>query len=69
MSNIQVLREGFQNKELLCTTTEGHAYPNPAALAHPQGIAFLEFLGTMLAKMLHEGMLIDYPLASFFIAR
>lgn len=29
----------------------------------------IEFLGMMLAKMLHEGMLIDYPLASFFIAR
>lgn len=67
---LQVVKAGFNtNYGLMGSTAEGLAYPQPAAAWLPQGVALLEFLGLMLAKALYEGILLDYPLAPFFVAR
>ena len=66
---MKVLRCGFQSPDLISMTPDGLAYPHAAAATHPQGEGMFEFLGMILARMLMQGMLIDFPLASFFIAR
>ena len=66
----QVVKAGFNaDYGLMTSTPDGLAYPQPAAARLPQGLALLEFLGSMLAKALYEGILLDWPLAPFFVAR
>lgn len=48
---------------------EGYLYCSPLAEQHPEGIHNLYFLGEMLGKALYEGLLIDIPLAPFFLLR
>ena len=64
------MKAGFNSDYgLMTSTSEGLAYPQPAASKLSQGHDLLEFLGLMLAKALYEGILLDWPLAPFFIAR
>ncbi len=61
---------GFNSDYGLMTSTSGGlAYPQPAASKLGQGLELLEFLGLMLAKALYEGILLDFPLAPFFVAK
>ena len=67
--NLQVVKAGFNSDYGLMTcTSEGLAYPQPAASKLGDGMELLEFLGLMLAKALYEGILLDWPLAPFFVA-
>ena len=36
---------------------------------NPQAGALLEFLGRMLGKAMYEGILLDLPLAAFFLKK
>lgn len=67
---MQAIRLGFDaNYGLFTSTSEGLAYPQPAATKIPNGLGLLEFLGLVVGKALYDGILLDIPLASFFIAR
>lgn len=67
---LQAVKSGFDaNLGLMTSTADGLAYPQPAAAKLPQGHALLEFVGGLLGKALYEGILLDYPLAPFFVAR
>jgi len=72
---VDVLREGFDPSfGLFATGTEGGLYPDPAARMSPHAAdgasarSWYEFLGAVLAKALWEGILVELPLAPFFLS-
>ena len=66
----QAISTGFDaNYGLFTSTPDGFAYPQPAATKLPNGLGLLEFLGLVVGKALYEGILLDLPLAPFFVAR
>lgn len=69
-----VIAEGFNPESGLFDTTPAHTlYPSPNALLHHDDFirqsSKLEFLGKMVGKALWEGILIDVPLAGFFLKK
>ncbi|GMH32392.1 hypothetical protein BSKO_00226 [Bryopsis sp. KO-2023] len=48
---------------------DGLLYPSPLAEQLPYGFQMLKFLGLILGKAMYEGMLLDIPLAPFFLLR
>lgn len=68
----ELLRRAFSPSlyALFSETPDGHLYPNPAA--HVVDEAYEErfaFVGRMLGKALFDGVLVDIPLASFFLSK
>lgn len=67
---LQAISSGFNaDYGLFTATTHGLAYPQPAATTIPNGLGLLEFLGLVVGKALYEGILLDVPVAPFFVAR
>jgi ubiquitin-protein ligase E3 C len=66
-----VIKEGFDpGAGLFCQTTDRRLYPNPYAVhSVPHAMKYLEFLGKMVGKALWEGILIELPLAPFFLKK
>ena len=66
-----VIKEGFDPEAgLFCQTTDRRLYPNPHAVhAMPLAMKYLEFLGKMVGKALWEGILLELPLAPFFLKK
>jgi ubiquitin-protein ligase E3 C len=55
---------------LILATESGELYPNPAAHKYDANpAATLRFLGTMLGKAMYEGIIIEIPLAGFFLKK
>ena len=56
---------------LFVETPDRTLYPNPASYirAGPDHLRKLEFLGAILGKAVYEGILVDLPLAGFFLAK
>lgn len=54
---------------LFASTPANELYPSPGALRQPGGAARLEFLGRMLGKAVFEGVLLELPLAGFFLKK
>ncbi|KAK2990179.1 hypothetical protein RJ640_014631 [Escallonia rubra] len=51
-------------------TTDHLLYPNPGSgMIHDQHLQFFHFLGTILAKAMFEGILVDIPFATFFLSK
>lgn len=51
-------------------TVDHLLYPNPGSgLIHEQHLQFFEFLGSILAKAMYEGILVDIPFATFFLSK
>lgn len=51
-------------------TVDHLLYPNPGSgLIHEQHLQFFEFLGSILAKAMFEGILVDIPFATFFLSK
>ncbi|KAK3029605.1 hypothetical protein RJ639_037922, partial [Escallonia herrerae] len=51
-------------------TTDHLLYPNPGSgMIHDQHLQFFYFLGTILAKAMFEGILVDIPFATFFLSK
>lgn len=51
-------------------TTDHLLYPNPGSgMTHEQHLQFFHFLGTLLAKAMFEGILVDIPFATFFLSK
>lgn len=49
---------------------EHQLYPNPASRqVSSDHLAFFEFFGRMLGKALYEGILLELPLAAFFLSK
>ncbi|EIE23025.1 hypothetical protein COCSUDRAFT_15978, partial [Coccomyxa subellipsoidea C-169] len=67
----EVVKAGFDvNRGLFTSTAEGGlAFPQPAAAHIASAPALLHFLGLVFGKALYEGILLDTPLAPFFVAR
>jgi hypothetical protein len=67
----QVVKAGFDvNRGLFTSTAEGGlAFPQPSAAHVAAAPALLHFLGLAFGKALYEGILLDTPLAPFFVAR
>ncbi|KAI8471302.1 MAG: hypothetical protein J3K34DRAFT_417756 [Monoraphidium minutum] len=67
----ELLRQGFDPQlGLFAATPQRELYPSPAAVScRPDGAALLEFLGAMLGKAVSEGVLLELPLAGFFLKR
>ena len=65
------LQEAFDaSKGLFLATSAGELYPNPAAYRHFSSPASrLRFLGAMLGKAMYEGIMIEVPLAGFFLKK
>ncbi|XP_058212296.1 E3 ubiquitin-protein ligase UPL6 isoform X3 [Rhododendron vialii] len=57
--------------DLLSQETADHLlYPNPGSLmVHEQHLQYFHFLGTVLAKAMFEGILVDIPFATFFLSK
>lgn len=52
------------------STEDNHLYPSPAArLLHPNAGAMFAFLGRVLGKAVYEGILLELPLAGFFLKK
>ena len=55
---------------LFVETPERTLFPNPSLGPNPANkLRRLEFLGAMLGKAVYEGILVDLPLAGFFLAK
>lgn len=66
----EVIKAGIHpNTGLFHRNEEGYLYCTPLAEQHPQGSNMLFFLGQILGKALYEGLLIDIPLAPFFLRK
>ncbi|PKA63004.1 E3 ubiquitin-protein ligase UPL6 [Apostasia shenzhenica] len=51
-------------------TTDHLLYPNPGSgLIHEQHLQYFDFLGSLLGKAMYEGILVDIPLATFFLSK
>eukprot|EP00879_Flechtneria_rotunda_P028518 GHRR01030643.1.p1 GENE.GHRR01030643.1~~GHRR01030643.1.p1 ORF type:complete len:210 (+),score=78.04 GHRR01030643.1:176-805(+) len=56
--------------QLFAENPQHQLYPNPAAYQLvPDAEGHLEFLGRMLGKSLYEGILLELPLAAFFLTK
>ena len=67
---LQVVYSSFDlQRGLMTATTAGLAYPHPAAHALAGALPQLRMLGLLLGKALFEGILLDVPLAHFFVRR
>ncbi|KAL2922247.1 E3 ubiquitin-protein ligase UPL6 [Bienertia sinuspersici] len=66
-----VTRAAFDIQYGLFKETADHLlYPNPGSgLVHEQHLQFFRFLGTILAKAMFEGILVDIPFATFFLSK
>lgn len=69
MENIS--RAAFDVQYGLFKETADHLlYPNPGSgLVHDQHLQYFHFLGTILAKAMFEGILVDIPFATFFLSK
>uniref|UniRef100_A0A061RFF5 HECT-type E3 ubiquitin transferase n=2 Tax=Tetraselmis sp. GSL018 TaxID=582737 RepID=A0A061RFF5_9CHLO len=66
----EVVRAGFNPDYGLFAATEGgEFFPGPQAARMDPGGGLLSFLGLMLGKAIYEGLLLDLPLAPFFVKR
>ena len=66
----EVIKSGVHpDAGLFQRNPEGFLYCSPLAEYHPQANSMLYFLGLMLGKALYEGLLIDVPLAPFFLLK
>lgn len=51
-------------------TADHLLYPNPGSgMIHEQHLQFFHFLGTLLAKAMFGGILVDLPFATFFLSK
>ena len=67
-----LVAEAFDEKRgLFKETPDLTLYPNPASELEcgPDHLRRLEFLGAVLGKAVYEGILVDVPLAGFFLAK
>ncbi|KAI3469241.1 hypothetical protein Pfo_025904 [Paulownia fortunei] len=66
-----ITRAAFDIQYGLFKETADHLlYPNPGSgLIHEQHLQFFHFLGTILAKAMFEGILVDIPFATFFLSK
>ncbi|XP_057524735.1 E3 ubiquitin-protein ligase UPL6 isoform X2 [Amaranthus tricolor] len=66
-----VTRAAFDIQYGLFKETSDHLlYPNPGSgLVHEQHLQYFRFLGTILAKAMFEGILVDIPFATFFLSK
>ena len=67
----QLLRSGFDPSiGFFKTTSQQLLYPNPdIGLIHPDYLKHLHFLGRMLGKVIYESMMVELPLADFFLCK
>ncbi|KAG5415880.1 hypothetical protein IGI04_003447 [Brassica rapa subsp. trilocularis] len=55
---------------LIQETVDHMLYPNPGSgMIHGQHLQFFHFLGSLLAKAMFEGILVDLPFATFFLSK
>ena len=67
---LQVVYTSFDlERGLMTASSGGMAYPHPAAGALAGALPQLRMLGALLGKALVEGILLDVPLAHFFVTR
>ncbi|KAH9621963.1 hypothetical protein KSS87_001747 [Heliosperma pusillum] len=66
-----ITRAAFDIQYGLFKETADHLlYPNPGSgLVHEQHLQYFHFLGTILAKAMFEGILVDIPFATFFLSK
>ncbi|KAK9914927.1 hypothetical protein WJX75_002372 [Coccomyxa subellipsoidea] len=66
-----LIKEGFDPRVgLFKATPDQKLYPNPAAATvEPNAFALFEFMGKMVGKALYEGILLEVPLAGFFLKK
>ncbi|XP_062178168.1 E3 ubiquitin-protein ligase UPL6 isoform X2 [Alnus glutinosa] len=66
-----ITRAAFDVQYGLFKATADHLlYPNPGSgMIHEQHLQFFHFLGTLLAKAMFEGILVDIPFATFFLSK
>ena len=67
----ELLKTSFDpNRGFFRMTNDNKVYPNPTvAEIEPRFIPHYYFIGRMLGKALYENMLIELPLASFFLSK
>ncbi|CAD7703489.1 unnamed protein product [Ostreobium quekettii] len=67
----ELVKRGFDPQYALFTSTvDNQLYPNPGAVfAQPDAVELLTFLGRMLGKAVYEGILLELPLAEFFLKK
>ncbi|ESQ48207.1 hypothetical protein EUTSA_v10019984mg [Eutrema salsugineum] len=67
----KITRAAFDVQYGLFKETADHMlYPNPGSgMIHEQHLQFFHFLGTLLAKAMFEGILVDIPFATFFLSK
>eukprot|EP00494_Astrolonche_serrata_P031445 UN31714 len=66
----ETLKQVFSDHFGLFKRTESCQYfPNPDSIVIPEMRKLMEFVGRMVGKSVFEGILIDVPLARFFVAK
>jgi ubiquitin-protein ligase E3 C len=67
----QLLKAAFDpNRGFFTLTRDQMLYPSPsAAHIHPDAAAHYYFIGRMLGKAMYENLLVELPLAPFFVSK
>ncbi|OQR75738.1 ubiquitin-protein ligase E3C-like, partial [Tropilaelaps mercedesae] len=67
----ELLRTSFDiNRGFFKTTSDNYFYPNPSVhLIVPNFHSHYYFIGRMLGKAIYESMLVELPLAEFFLSK
>eukprot|EP00736_Rhodelphis_marinus_P003311 Rmarinus@m.768 len=67
----ELCKEAFsQERGLFIPTHENKLYPNPhSAMVHEDHLQQYEFLGMVLGKAIYDSVLLDLPLAPFFLSK
>ena len=67
----EVVKKAFDaDRGLFVHTSSQRIQPSPTSeLADPNHVRLFEFVGRMLGKALYEGIVLDLPLADFFVAK
>lgn len=67
----QLMQTGFNPEYgFFKTTSQQLLYPNPDAIcAQPDYLKHFHFLGRMLGKIIYESMMVELPLADFFLCK
>eukprot|EP01025_Chloroclados_australasicus_P032672 TRINITY_DN33104_c0_g1_i6.p1 TRINITY_DN33104_c0_g1~~TRINITY_DN33104_c0_g1_i6.p1 ORF type:complete len:1059 (-),score=115.94 TRINITY_DN33104_c0_g1_i6:269-3109(-) len=66
-----LLMQAFNSEYgLFVSTSDNQLYPNPASISTiPDALRLYTFLGRMLGKAIYEGIIVELPLAHFFLKK
>ena len=65
----EIIKRVFDpNLHLFKTTADNRIYPSPSSAIHENHLELINFVGRVLGKAVYEGIVVEVPLANFFLS-